>query len=152
MYDNKILVEEHIAGREVECSVLGNDKPIASGVGEIITADGFYSYDAKYIDENGAQLKIPADLPKGAVEKIQAISIKTFKALSAEGLARVDSFLKDTGDVVVNEINTMPGFTSISMYPKLWEASGIPYSKLIDILIGLALERFAKESKLKTSK
>jgi len=152
LYDNKIIVEEFIEGREIECAVLGNDKPIASGVGEIITDDGFYSYEAKYIKSDGAILKIPADLPKSVVKKVQDIALKTFKALSCEGLGRVDMFLKKNGEVFVNEINTIPGFTSISMYPKLWEASGVSYPKLIDALIKLALERFAKESKLKTSK
>ncbi len=151
-YDRKIIVEEFIKGREIECSVLGNDKPIASLPGEVIVKADFYSYDAKYIDENGAVLKIPADLPKSIIKKVQDIAVKSFKTLSCEGLARVDCFLKENGEVLVNEINTMPGFTSISMYPKLWEASGISYPELIDRLIKLALERFAKEVKLKTSK
>jgi D-alanine-D-alanine ligase len=151
-YDTKIIVEEFIKGREIECAVLGNDNPIASAVGEIITDDGFYSYDAKYIKSDGAILKIPADLPKSIVKKVQGVAIKTFQVLSCEGLGRVDMFLKENGEIFVNEINTIPGFTSISMYPKLWEVSGISYPKLIDTLIKLALERFDKESKLKTSK
>lgn len=150
-YDLKILFEECIVGREIECSVLGNDNPIASVPGEVITSHDFYSYEAKYIDEHGAMLEIPAKLPKKLVEKIQNTAVKTFKILSCEGLGRVDMFLKRNGEVVVNEINTIPGFTSISMYPKLWEASGISYTKLIDRLIQLALERFEKEQKLKTS-
>ncbi len=152
VYDNKILIEEAIKGREIECSVLGNDKPAASLPGEVILKSDFYSYDAKYIDENGAAIEIPAKLPKGTIKKIQDVAIQTFKALCCEGLGRVDMFLKDNGEVLVNEINTIPGFTSISMYPKLWEASGLSYPKLIDALIVLALERFAKEVKLKTSK
>ncbi|MEK7574669.1 MAG: D-alanine--D-alanine ligase [Patescibacteria group bacterium] len=152
LYDNKIIVEENIAGREIECAVLGNDKPIASIPGEVIVKADFYSYDAKYIDENGAVTKIPADLPKATVKKIQEVAIKTFQALSCEGLSRVDCFLKENGEVLVNEINTMPGFTSISMYPKLWEASGISYPELIDTLLQLAIERFKKEARLKTSK
>ena len=125
---------------------------MASVPGEVIVKADFYSYDAKYIDEHGAVIKIPADMPKAVAKKIQAIAVKTFQVLSCEGLSRVDFFLKDNGDVLVNEINTIPGFTSISMYPKLWEATGISYPNLIDRLIQLAIERFKKESKLKTSK
>ena len=150
-YDSKILLEEHIRGREIECSVLGNENPIASLPGEIITRHDFYSYDAKYIDEKGAQLIIPAKLPKGVVKKIQETAIKCFKVLCCEGMARVDFFLRDGREIIVNEINTIPGFTKISMYPKLWEASGISYPDLIDRLIQLALERFRRERHLKTS-
>ena len=152
LYDNKILVEKQIIGREVECAVLGNDKSVASLPGEVIVKTDFYSYDAKYIDENGAVLKIPAELPKDIVKKVQETAVLTFKVLSCEGLGRVDMFVTKSGKVLVNEINTIPGFTSISMYPKLWEASGISYPKLIDTLIQLALDRFRKESELKTSK
>jgi D-alanine-D-alanine ligase len=149
-YDTKILFEENIQGREIECSILGNDDPIASVPGEVIPSHDFYSYEAKYIDEQGAALEIPAKLSGKFIKKIQDIAVKTFKTLSCEGLGRVDMFLKENGEVLVNEINTIPGFTSISMYPKLWEASGISYKKLIDRLIQLALERFKKEQKLKT--
>lgn len=151
-FDRKVLLEENIPGREIECSVLGNDKPIASLPGEIIVHDEFYSYDAKYIDEHGASLAIPAKLSKAEIRKVQKLAIATFKALSCEGLGRVDFFFKKNGEFIVNEINTIPGFTSVSMYPKLWEASGIPYAKLIDILIQLAIERFEKEKRLKTTK
>lgn len=150
-YDRKIVFEENIVGREIECSVLGNNNPIASVPGEVITSYDFYSYEAKYIDENGATLEIPANLPDETIKKIQELAIKTFKTLSCEGLGRVDMFLKDNGDVFINEINTIPGFTSISMYPKLWEVSGISYTELISRLIDLALERFKREQKLKTS-
>lgn len=150
-YDNKILIEENIPGREIECSVLGNENPIASLPGEIVTRHDFYSYDAKYLDEKGAQLVIPAELPKRVVKEIQAIAVKTFKTLACEGMARVDFFLREGREVFVNEINTIPGFTKISMYPKLWEASGMPYAKLIDRLIQLALERFRREKNLRTS-
>ena len=149
-YDRKILIEENIAGREIECSVLGNDDPIASVPGEVVSTHDFYSYEAKYIDENGTILEIPARLSEEIIEKVKALAVKTFKTLSCEGLGRVDFFLKENGEVLVNEINTIPGFTSISMYPKLWEASGISYTELIDRLIQLALERFEKEQKLKT--
>lgn len=150
-YDRKILIEENIEGREIECSVLGNDEPIASVPGEVISNHDFYSYESKYIDEHGAALEIPAKLPGEIIKKVQELAVKTFKTLACEGLGRVDCFLKKNGEVLVNEINTIPGFTSISMYPKLWEASGISYTELIDRLIQLALERFEKEQKLKTS-
>jgi D-alanine-D-alanine ligase len=151
LYDNKILLEEYIRGREIECSVLGNDHPIASLPGEIITRHDFYSYDAKYIDEKGAQLVIPAKLPTRIVRKIQELAIKSFKILCCEGMARVDFFLSYQGQIIVNEINTIPGFTKISMYPKLWEASGVSYADLIDRLIQLALQRFRREKNLRTS-
>ncbi len=150
-YDSKILIEQHIEGREIECSVLGNENPIASLPGEVIPRHEFYSYEAKYIDENGAELVIPAKLPNKIVKKIQELSIAAFKTLCCEGMARVDFFLAKTGKLYVNEINTIPGFTKISMYPKLWEASGISYTQLIDRLIQLAIERFEREKKLKTT-
>ena len=150
-YDTKILVEEFVDGREVECAVLGNENPIASWVGEIIPHHEFYSYEAKYTDENGASLEVPAKIFPEISERIREIAIKTFKALSCEGMGRVDFFLKKDGDLVVNEINTIPGFTKISMYPRLWEASGVSYSELTHRLIELAFERFEKENKLKTS-
>jgi len=150
-YDKKILVEECVSGREIECAVLGNEKPIASLPGEIIPSHDFYSYNAKYIDKNGAKLIIPAKLPKSMIKKIQALAIKTFETLCCEGMGRVDFFIDKDNRIFVNEINTIPGFTSISMYPKLWEHDGIVYSKLIDALIKLAFDRFDKEKKLKTS-
>lgn len=150
-YENKILVEECVRGREIECSVLGSDRPIASVPGEIIPRHEFYSYEAKYIDGEGAVVEIPAKLADQTVSEVQDLAVKTFKVLCCEGMARVDFFLKDNGGVVVNELNTIPGFTKISMYPKLWEASGISYTELIDRLIQLALERSEKEKKLRTS-
>jgi D-alanine-D-alanine ligase len=150
-YDNKILIEEAIVGREIECAVLGNDRPKASIPGEVIPCYEFYSYEAKYIDENGAALEIPARLTDGEIKLIQELAIKTFRALSLEGMSRVDFFLKKDGTALVNEVNTIPGFTKISMYPKLWEASGISYPDLIDKLIQLARERYKQEKQLKTS-
>lgn len=150
-YDNKIVIEEFIEGREIECSVLGNDDPIASLPGEILPQDDFYSYRAKYIDEDGAILDVPAKLPENIVKEVQDYSIQAFKVLCCEGMARVDLFLKENGEIVINEINTIPGFTKISMYPKLWEVSGISYSELIHRLIQLAIERFDREEKLETS-
>ena len=160
-YDTRVLIEEFIQGRELECSVLGSPFGSsddgsggiqASVPGEVKSSHEFYSYDAKYIDENGAALEIPADVPAETAARIQELAIAVFKAVCCEGLARVDFFLKDDGSLVVNEINTMPGFTRISMYPKLWEASGLSYTALIDRLIALAIERFERESRLKTSK
>ena len=150
-YDRKVMVEEAIVGREIECSVLGNEEPIASVPGEVIPTHDFYSYEAKYLDENGALLKIPADLPEATVERVQELAVRSFQVLCCEGLARVDVFLRGEDEVLVNEINTIPGFTRISMYPKLWEASGIGRTDLIDRLIQLALDRHAKENALRTS-
>ncbi len=150
-FDSKILIEEAVVGREIECSVLGNESPIASVLGEVIPTHEFYSYEAKYIDENGAKLKIPAELSDPVVKRVQEIAVKAFQTLECEGMARVDCFVKENGDVLINEINTIPGFTKISMYPKLWEASGISYTELIDRLIRLALERHERENRLKTS-
>ena len=147
-YDSKIVIEKFIKGREIECAVLGNENPRASVPGEIIPTHDFYSYDAKYLDDNGAALAIPAKLDSGQQERIQELSVKAFEALSCEGLARVDFFLCEDGNIIINEINTIPGFTKISMYPKLWEASGIGYAQLISRLIELALERFRKEQGL----
>ncbi|HEX4697627.1 MAG TPA: D-alanine--D-alanine ligase [Candidatus Udaeobacter sp.] len=151
-YDNKILIEECITGREIECSVLGNDNPIASVPGEILPRHEFYSYEAKYLDENGARLEIPAKLAAATSDRIRQMAVTTFSVLCCEGMARVDFFLRNDGEIVVNEINTIPGFTRISMYPKLWEATGISYSELIDKLIALAIERFQREKKLKTDR
>ncbi len=149
-YDTKIIVEEFIPGREIECAVLGNEHAMASVPGEIVANQDFYSYDAKYIDK-GSVTVIPAKISKRAARNIQELAIKTFNVLNCEGMSRVDFFLKRNGNIVVNEINTIPGFTDISMYPKLMEASGIPVTKLLDRLIELALERFEKEKKLRTS-
>jgi len=140
-YDEKILIEEFTAGREIECAILGNNQPQASMPGEIIVQDDFYSYDAKYVAKDGAVLVAPAKLDHETVEKIQALAIKIFQVLSAQGLARLDFFLQADGRILINEINTMPGFTAISMYPRLWAESGLKYPELVDRLIQLALER-----------
>ena len=139
-HDRKILIEEAVAGREIECSVLGNESPRASLPGEIILKDGFYSYETKYLDETGATLEIPARLTDDQVRSVQEMAVRAFRILCCRGLARVDMFLAKSGEIYVNEINTMPGFTKISMYPKMWEASGIPYGELIDRLITLAFK------------
>jgi D-alanine-D-alanine ligase len=150
-FDSKILVEEFIQGREIECSVLGNENPTASVPGEILPQHEFYSYEAKYIDEKGAILEIPANLPADVVTAIQDMAIRSFQALCCEGMARVDLFLRGREEIIINELNTIPGFTRISMYPKLWEVSGMSYRALIDRLVTLAMERNKLEGKLKTS-
>lgn len=150
-YDRKVLIEEFIKGREIECAVLGNRHPMASVPGEVIAQHDFYSYEAKYLDEKGAIIEIPAKISPEICDSIQKLSIKTFQVLCCEGMGRVDVFLTEDNRVLVNEINTIPGFTKISMYPKMWEKTGIPYSQLIDKLIDLAMDRFAEEQKLKTS-
>jgi D-alanine-D-alanine ligase len=149
-FDRKVLIEEAVKGREIEVAVLGNENPKASIPGEIIPTHSFYSYEAKYIDEHGAKLSLPAKLSDKEVKDVQEIAVQAFLAIGCEGLARVDFFLKENGELLINEINTMPGFTNISMYPKLWQLSGITFPELIDRLITLALERHAAESKLKT--
>jgi D-alanine-D-alanine ligase len=153
-YDNKVLLEEAIQGRELECAVLeidggsGLSEILAAPPGEVIPGSEFYSYDAKYIDENGARLSVPAKLEKDKAAELCALAIKAFKTLCASGLARVDFFLDDSGRLYINEINTMPGFTRISMYPKLWEAAGLSYSALIDRLIKSALHHTKRETRL----
>jgi D-alanine-D-alanine ligase len=140
-YDRKILVEKAVAGRELECSVLGNDDPEASVVGEIVSANEFYDYEAKYLSD-GSKTLVPADLSEPLVRAVRHFAVEAFKAVDCAGMARVDFFLeRGSNRIFVNEINTIPGFTPISMYPKLWEASGVPYPELIDRLIQLALER-----------
>jgi D-alanine-D-alanine ligase len=140
-FDRKVLVERAVDGRELECSVLGNDDPEASVPGEIVPVHEFYDYAAKYLEE-GSELIIPARLTAAQTRRVQELAVGAFRAIDCSGMARVDLFLeRKTGRIYVNEINTIPGFTSISMFPKLWEASGLPYPKLIDRLIELALER-----------
>ena len=147
-YDHRVIVEEAIAGREIECSVLGNPVPSrwpprASVAGEIVPKPGgFYSYAAKYLDPEGAALVAPAELDAETMGRVQELALAVFDTLEAEGMARVDLFLRADGGLVVNEINTLPGFTPISMYPRLWELSGLSYSELLSRLVDLALERY----------
>ncbi len=148
-YDTKVLFEEFIDGREIECSVLGNHEPQASVAGEILPQHDFYSYEAKYLDENGAKLKIPADLTPAQSENVRKMAIQVFKTFCCEGMGRVDFFMTKNNNLIVNEINTIPGFTKISMYPKMWGHSGIPYSDLIDKLIEFSFARFKEETGLK---
>lgn len=152
-FDLKVLVQRGVAARELEVSVLGNDNPRASIVGEIVPTHEFYSYEAKYVDENGAALKIPAEgLDDELIEKARKWAVRAFQTLECRGLARVDFFLdRNTGELFLNEINTIPGFTSISMYPKLWQASGLTYSELLDELIRLAMESFSDRRALRTT-
>jgi D-alanine-D-alanine ligase len=150
VYDRRVLVEKFLAGREIECSVLGNDDPKASVPGEVIPGNDFYDYHAKYIDDTST-LVIPAELSPELTEKLQELAVKTFVTLDCSGLGRIDFFVEDDGQVWINEINTLPGFTSISMYPKLWEASGISFNDLLRQLIGLAMDRYVQKDSLKTT-
>ncbi len=150
-FDHKALVEAAIVGREIECAVLGNDAPEASVCGEVVVHDDFYSYDTKYISATGADTVVPAAISDAAQAQIRAIALRAYQALDCAGLARVDVFLTEAGEVVINEINTLPGFTRISMYPKLWAASGLGYTALISRLLDLALERHAHERTLQRS-
>jgi D-alanine-D-alanine ligase len=151
-FDRKIVIEAGVAdAREIECAVLGNDEPRASTVGEIVPSREFYDYEAKYLDE-GSELLIPAPLSANQTSEIQRFAVEAFRAVEGAGMARVDFLMsRTTEQIYVNEVNTIPGFTTISMYPKLWEASGLPYSALIDRLIELALERHAEKQRLRTS-
>ncbi len=150
-FDHKVLIEKGIVGREIECAVLGNAFPEASTCGEIVVNDTFYSYDTKYIDDKGAQVVVPAAIDPEVNDRIRAIAVAAYQALACAGMARVDVFLTPDNEVIINEINSLPGFTNISMYPKLWQASGLDYQTLITRLIELALERHESDAALKSS-
>jgi D-alanine-D-alanine ligase len=148
-YDRKILIEEAISGREVECAVMGNEIPEASSVGEVKMGGGFYDYDSKYVSATAAEVLIPAPgLDEELLAKLRLIASSAYQALGCEGLSRVDMFVCDDGRVYVNEVNTLPGFTNISMYPKLWEQSGLPYGELISHLLVLALDKAEKQRQI----
>ncbi|RHO66370.1 D-alanine--D-alanine ligase [Parabacteroides sp. AF48-14] len=147
-YDNKILIEEAIIGKEIECAVLGNEQLRASVVGEIVATKDFYSYDAKYISSSGARLQIPAEIDEALSNEIRECAIKACETICCEGMSRVDFFLTKDNKFVLNEINTLPGFTEISMYPKLWEQTGISYTNLITELISLAQQRHSRDCSL----
>jgi D-alanine-D-alanine ligase len=154
-FDRKVLIERAVDAREIECAVLGNDDPQASIPGEILVhhPDGFYSYDAKYVDASGSSWKIPADIPPPVTARVQELAVQTFRTLELSGMARVDFFLEKSGPspaLYVNEVNTIPGFTAVSMYPKMWEASGISQKMLLARLIDLAIERRNARRALKT--
>jgi D-alanine-D-alanine ligase len=150
-YDHKIIIEHGLNCREVECGVLGNDEPLASVIGEVISSNEFYDYRAKYLDGK-SEVVIPADIAQETAEEVRRQAVQAFLALDLSGLARVDFFIeRGTEQVYINEVNTMPGFTTISMYPKLWEASGLSYAQLMDRLIELAIERHADRQRNRTS-
>jgi D-alanine-D-alanine ligase len=151
-YDRKVIVERGIIGRELECAVLGNDRPMASLPCEILPSREFYDYDDKYLLDR-AEIKLPADLPAEKTAELRRLAVECYRAVECEGMGRVDFLLEEsTGKLYINEINTIPGFTSISMYPKMWEASGIGFSALVDRLIELALERHERKKKTKFTK
>lgn len=141
-HDEKILIEEACIGKEVECAILGNSHPMASPIGEIVPTENFYDFDSKYLNSAGASLKIPAEIDQNIAKKIQDTAIKAFKLLECRGLSRVDFFLKPDNSFVLNEVNTLPGFTATSMYPLLWAQAGLSFSDLLDKLIELAVERY----------
>lgn len=149
-FDHKVLIEQGIVGREVECAVLGNREPQASVCGEVIANDEFYAYDTKYLNGDQARIAIPAELAPALSERVREVALHAYRVLECAGLARVDFFVTEAQAIIINEVNTIPGFTSISMYPKLWQASGLTYAGLIDRLITLALERADEARQLKT--
>ena len=151
-YDTDILVEEFVEGREVECAILGTEEPVVSVAGEIILSDDydFYSFTAKYEDPDSAQITIPADLPESTHQKIKELSLSAYRLLNCLDLARVDLFVKENGEIYVNEVNTLPGFTNISMYPSLIQNEGIGYSELITRLIEMAIKRHDQSSRIST--
>ncbi|MEQ4619880.1 D-alanine--D-alanine ligase [Providencia vermicola] len=151
LFDVKVLVESAVKGREIECAVLGNEQPVASPCGEIVLHDSFYAYHTKYIDENGASVVAPADLESAVSDKIREIALRAYRALNCCGMSRVDVFLTEDNQVIINEINTLPGFTNISMYPKLWQQGGMTYQELISRLIDLGIEKYQQTVALKTA-
>lgn len=150
LFDPKVIIEEKITGRELECAVLGNNFPKASTVGEVLTHGGWYSFDNKYVDDQGSQTVIPAEIDEETLERCRSLAVQTYQMLECEGMARVDMFLKEDGELLINEINTIPGFTNISMYPQLWKASGISYKELITKLIHLAVEVHSERNSLRS--
>lgn len=149
-FDHKVLIETGIVGREVECAVLGNRQPQVSVCGEVIANDEFYAYDTKYLNGDQARIAIPAELAADLSDEVRDVALRAYQVLGCAGLARVDFFVTETRDIIINEVNTIPGFTSISMYPKLWQASGVSYPELIDRLIRFGLARAEEARQLKT--
>ena len=148
-FDDKVIVERAVIAREIECGVIGNEDPEASVPGEIVTHGGFYDYETKYVNDT-AELHVPATITEAQGRAIRDLAVKAYKALGCAGLARVDFFIEaDSGEIWVNEVNTMPGFTSISMYPRMWEFSGIAYSALIERLIDLAFRRHERNRRIR---
>ncbi|MGW8121865.1 D-alanine--D-alanine ligase family protein [Roseivirga echinicomitans] len=148
-YDSKVLIEQNINGREIEVAVMGNEKPQASLPGEIVNTSGFYDFESKYVSKDASSIHIPAKLKEDEIIELRETAKKAYTTLGCEGLARVDFFISSDGTIMINEINTLPGFTPISMYPKMWEATGVGYSELIELLIQFGLERFEREQQLK---
>ncbi|MCH7976605.1 MAG: D-alanine--D-alanine ligase [Bacteroidetes bacterium] len=151
-YDRKILIEKGISGREIECAVLGNEHPKASVLGEIVLTAEFYTYDAKYIDADASRMEVPADIPVDISDRMRTMAEAACRVLGCEGMARVDFFLSNDLEVLISEINTIPGFTLRSMYPVMWEHTGLPIGALVDRLIQLGLERHARDGKIKTTR
>ncbi len=149
-YDDELIAENFITGREIECAILGNYPPKASNPGEIIINKkyDFYTFDAKYVDPTAVEIKVPAELPKSIIEKIKKVSVKAFQALHGEDFARIDLFLADNGKIYINEINTIPGFTNSSMYPMMWKEQGISFTDLISTLLNLAQERYDRSQRI----
>jgi D-alanine-D-alanine ligase len=151
-YDDKVLVETAIAGREIECGVIGNDEPRTSVPGEIVATAEFYTYDAKYKDPDAARMVVPADLPPDVADRARAIAAEAYTVLGCEGMARVDFFLTSAHEILINEVNTIPGFTARSMFPVMWENTGLPIGALVDTLIELAVERHARQARIQTTR
>lgn len=145
-YDDKVVIEQAVIGREVECSVLGNEHPEASVIGEIVPDRDFYDYESKYSSQSTTQLYIPAPIPEGVAREVQKLALRMYQVMGCEGYSRVDFFLTPADKIIANEVNTIPGFTSISMYPKLWEASGLPYTPLLTKILELALARHQRRT------
>lgn len=151
-YDNKVLVEQAITGREIECAVIGNEEPRVAVPGEIVSTAAFYTYDAKYQDPDAARMEVPADLPPEVADRARAMAADAYRILGCEGMARVDFFVTPAFDLFINEVNTIPGFTERSMFPVMWEHSGLPLGDLVDTLIQLALDRHTRDARLKTTR
>jgi D-alanine-D-alanine ligase len=151
-YDNKVLVEQAIRGREIECAVIGNEEPRASVPGEIVSTADFYTYDAKYEDPDASRMQVPADLPDAIAEQVRTIAADAYRVLGCEGMARVDFFVTPEFDLYINEVNTIPGFTERSMFPVMWDHTGLPIGALLDTLLTLALDRHARDAKIKTTR
>ncbi len=151
-YDNKVLVETAIAGREIECAVIGNETPETATLGEIVSTAAFYTYDAKYEDAEAARMEVPADVPESLSARARTLAAGVYRALGCEGMARVDLFLTPGGDLFVNEVNTIPGFTERSMFPVMWAEAGLSLPDLLDRLIQLAFDRRARDARLKTTR
>ncbi len=151
-YDNKVLIETAVTGREIECAVIGNEEPRTAVPGEIVSTASFYTYDAKYTDADAAHMKVPADLPDAVSDRVRTLAADAYRVLGCEGMARVDFFMTPEHDLFLNEVNTIPGFTERSMFPVMWEHTGLSLGDLVDMLIQLALDRHERDARLKTTR